>query len=308
MKFKDYYKILGVDRDAKPEEIKLAYRRLARKFHPDVSQEAHAEEQFKEVQEAYEVLKDSEKRAAYDQIGTNFHAGEDFRPPPDWHFEFGGGEFADLKGFSDFFESLFGAHGARGRPGGAPFAGRGQDQFVKLRINVQEAYAGTTRHITLSGVEAGRDGGVKEKQRTLNVRIPAGVTNGQQIRLSGQGGPGFGQGPAGDLFLEVEIAPDPRYRVDGRDIYVDLPVTPWEAALGQKITADTLGGRVDVTIPPGSQTGKKLRLRGRGLPGQPAGDQFLVVKIVTPPADSEAARALYREMQRAMPYNPRAPQ
>lgn len=305
MEFKDYYQTLGVKREEKPEAIKQAYRRLARKYHPDVSKEPDAEERFKEVQEAYEVLKDPEKRAAYDKFGANWKAGQDFRPPPDWepHFEYSTG-FEGADHFSEFFETLFG----RGRQSRTTrgFEMRGQDQFVRLAVGLEEAFTGTTREIRLSTLGLDDQGRQRPRERTLRVKIPAGVTSGQQIRLSGQGGPGMGDAGAGDLYIEITLQPHALYRVDGRDVSIDVPVTPWEAALGRTITVPTLAGNVDVKIPPGSQTNSKLRLRGRGLPGSPAGDQFVVLKMVTPPASDADTRALYEKMERELRYNPRA--
>ncbi len=315
MEFKDYYKTLGVERDAKPEEIKRAYRRLARKFHPDVSEEANAEDRFKEVQEAYEVLKDPEKRTAYDRFGANWKAGQDFRPPPDWQpdVEFAGGGYTDAGDFSDFFESLFGAAGQR-RSRRAPGHGhahghvrmKGEDLHTKVMIPLEDAYHGTTRSLSLQVPEVDANGHVTTRTRTLNVKIPKGVREGQRIRLAGQGGPGIGGAPAGDLYLEVLFEPNHTFRTDGRDVYVDLPVTPWEAALGRSVPVPTLGGTVDLKIPPGSQSGTKLRLKGRGLPGKPPGDQYVVLEVVAPKADTPEARALYERMEREMAFDPRA--
>lgn len=310
MKYKDYYRIMGVSRDAGQDEIKRAYRKLARKFHPDVSQEPHAEERFKEVNEAYEVLKDQEKRGAYDQLGTNWGAGDHFSPPPGWEtrFNFGDGGFtgADPHHFSDFFESLFGfgqrAPRERGRH--RVSRGRGSDQHARISITLEEAHDGTVKTVDLTSPDA--DDGLSRGSRRLKVRIPKGVTEGQQIRLSGQGASGLGGGPGGDLYLEVQLAPHSRYRTEGRDIYLDLPVAPWEVALGAKVAVPTLGGMVDLTIPPGSQSGQKLRLKGRGLPGDPPGDQYLVLQVITPRADTSAARELFERMKREMGFNPRA--
>ncbi|HKK14120.1 MAG TPA: DnaJ C-terminal domain-containing protein [Gammaproteobacteria bacterium] len=315
MEYKDYYGIMGVSKDASQDEIKRAYRKLARKYHPDVSKESDAEARFKEVNEAYEVLKDPEKRAAYDQLGSQWRQGQDFRPPPDWDagFEFTGGGFtgADQSRFSDFFESLFGAGGpfrgaghATGRRG--EFRRRGEDHHAKVLISVKDAYQGATRTLQLQVPEVDPRGHVGLRPRTLNVKIPRGVTAGQQIRLSGQGGPGTGGAPDGDLFLEVEFEPDPLFRVEHRDVYVTLPVTPWEAALGGTVAVPTLGGQVELKVPAGSQSGQKLRLKGRGLPAKAPGDQYAVLRIVTPPADNEARRALYERMAREMPFDPRA--
>jgi curved DNA-binding protein len=310
VQFKDYYQVMGVKRDATQDEIKRAYRKLARKYHPDVSKEPDAEVRFKEVGEAYEVLKDPEKRAAYDQLGANWKAGQDFRPPPDWDagFEFHGGGFsgADASRFSDFFESLFG----HGFPGGgtrhADFHAHGEDAHAKVLIDLEDAYQGATRTLTLQHTELGADGRPQVKQRTLNAHIPRGVRQGQFIRLAGQGGAGMGKGKAGDLYLEVEFRPHPFYHVEGRDVFLDLPVAPWEAALGATVKAPTPTGTVDLKIPAGSTGGRKLRLKGRGIPGATPGDFYVVLQIVLPPAESAAAKTAYREMEQALKFNPRA--
>ncbi|HET6725758.1 MAG TPA: DnaJ C-terminal domain-containing protein [Gammaproteobacteria bacterium] len=306
MEYKDYYKSLGVSRDANQDEIKRAYRKLARKYHPDVSKEENAEAQFKEVQEAYEVLKDPEKRQAYDQLGQNWREGQNFRQPPNWNqggFEFRGGGFtgADTGAFSDFFESLFGRgfRGAGGSGGGGFQQPRGEDQFARIEITLEEAYGGATRQIALENPAVDAQGQVAMKRRSLNVKIPAGVRDGQQIRLGGQGAVG------GDLYLEVGIQPHRLFKLDGRDVSLTVPVAPWEAALGAKVAVPTLGGEVTATIPAGAQSGQRLRLKGRGLPGKPAGDQYLVLKTVTPPADTDEARRLYQQMK-SLGFNPRA--
>ena len=306
MEFKDYYTIMGVARDATQDEIKRAYRKLARKYHPDVSKEPDAEARFKELGEAYEVLKDPEKRAAYDQLGANWKAGQEFRPPPDWDagFEFSGG-YADSGAFSDFFESLFGRSGA-GRPGGATFHARGEDHHARILIDLEDAYHGATRTISLHAPQLDGQGHVRIREHTLSVRIPKGVRQGQHIRLAGQGTPGLGGGPAGDLYLEVEFKPHRLYRVDGRDLYLDLPLAPWEAALGAKVKVPTPEGVVDLTVPAGSAAGRKLRLKGRGIPGNPAGDLYVELQIALPPAETEAAREFYRTMQQELAFNPRS--
>ena len=313
MRYKDYYAVMGVDRDASQDEIKRAYRKLARKFHPDVSKEPDAEARFKELGEAYEVLKDPEKRAAYDGLGTKWQAGQDFRPPPDWNegFEFHGGGFTEgsREQFSDFFDSLFG----RAAPGGG-FAGatrrefhaRGEDTYAKILIDLEDAYTGKTRSVTLEHTEAGPGGRPSVKTRTLNVSIPKGVRQGQHIRLAGQGSPGIGRGGRGDLFLEVEFRPHRFYRVEGTDVFVDLPVAPWEAALGATVKAPTPSGYVDLRIPPNSSSGRKLRLKDRGIPARQAGDLFVVVNVALPKADSEAAKNAYTEFARAFDFDPRA--
>jgi curved DNA-binding protein len=312
MEFKDYYDIMGVSRDATQDEIKRAYRKLARKYHPDVSKEPDAEARFKEVGEAYEVLKDPEKRAAYDQLGQRWQAGQDFTPPPDWEpdFSFTGGGYTDAEDFSEFFESLFGGGGPfrRARPGGAGgrAAFRGADRQSRLAITLEEAYRGGQRRVSLRVPEVDPQGRVHERTETLDVRIPAGIQEGQRVRLAGKGEPGMGGGPPGDLFLEIQFEPHPWLRVDGRDLYMDLPVTPWEAMLGRKVAVPTLGGTVDLQVPAGSQSGRRLRLKGRGLPGNPPGDQYVVLQIHAPPADSPEARELYEQMERRMPMNPRA--
>ncbi len=335
MRFKDYYQTLGVGREAEPDAIKRAYRRLARKFHPDVSTEPDAEERFKELGEAYEVLKDPDKRAAYDAFGADWQAGQEFRPPPDWpgDFAFSDGGFSDRGSpdggfsggdfsgrysggpasgeFSEFFESLFGRAAGRrsdrrARSGHPDPRIRGEDVHARVTIPVEDAYAGATRRLTLQAPELDGAGHVRPRTRTLEVRIPAGVTEGQRVRLAGQGGPGVGGAPAGDLYLEVALEPHPLYRVEGRDVYVEVPVAPWEAALGRTVTVPTLGGKVKLAIPAGSQSGARLRLAGRGLPGRPAGDQYAVLSIVLPSARSERARALFEQMEREIPFDPRA--
>lgn len=314
MEFKDYYQIMGVKKDATQDEIKRAYRKLARKYHPDVSKEADAEAKFKELGEAYEVLKDPEKRAAYDQLGSQYRAGQEFRPPPDWDagFEFRdfGGAEHDMGGFSDFFESLFGGAARRAQPGGArrtrEFRMRGEDRHAKVVVELEDSYRGATRSITLQVPEVTADGHVRTRARTLNVRIPKGVRQGQQIRLAGQGGSGVGGGPAGDLYLEIEFNPNSRYRVEGADVYMTLPVAPWEAALGATVKAPTPAGPVDLKIPPNSQGGQKLRLKGRGIPAREPGDFYVELRIALPRADNEQARQAYETMQREFAFNPRA--
>jgi curved DNA-binding protein len=316
MRYKDYYQVMGVARDASQDDIKRAYRKLARKYHPDVSKEKDAEEKFKELQEAHEVLKDPEKRAAYDQLGPDWRPGQDFRPPPDWGKGFehsrgpagaGGGDF------SDFFSELFGERspfGGASRAGHGPRSGRsfsapGQDHVARVEVDLEDAFRGGTRTIALRSPEMTADGHVVVKPRTLRVSIPAGVTEGQQIRLAGQGSPGIGGGPSGDLFLEVTIRQHPLFKVEGRDVTLTLPVAPWEAALGETVAVPTLGGSVDMKLPAGARAGQKLRLRSRGLPGNPAGDQFVLLKIVLPP-DSPQARRLFEQMKREVPFDPRA--
>ena len=315
MEYKDYYKILGVERGATQDEIKRAYRKLARTYHPDVNKEAGAEAKFKDAGEAYEVLKDPEKRAAYNELGANWKQGQDFRPPPNWDagFEFSGGGYtnADASQFSDFFEQMFGGmRGARagggGYSGSREFHAQGQDHHAKIEIDLADAFSGAKRAITLRMPEVDLQGHVVVKDRTLNVTIPKGAREGQHIRLAGQGAPGIGKGPAGDLYLEVRFAPDPLYRVEGKDITLDLPVAPWEAALGASVKVPTPAGLVMLKIPPNSTKGRTMRLKGRGLPGKPPGDFYAVLKIVLPPADTDKAKEVYKQMERELPFDPRA--
>lgn len=304
MKFRDYYEVLGVDRGASPDDIKRAYRRLARKYHPDVSKEPDAEERFKEVGEAYEVLKDEEKRAAYDRLGSRYKEGQDFEPPRDWHFEFDTGTHAGA--FSDFFENLFGggAGGGAGRRGA--YRSGGFNTFAQVEISLEDAYRGATRTIALERMDDEGGGGPSGRRvQQLRVKIPAGVTDGQQIRLAGQGAPGIGGGPPGDLFLNIRIQPHRWFRSEGRDVWLDLPVTPWEAALGQTVRVPTLGGPVDMKLPKGAGSGRQLRLKGKGLPGRPPGDQHVVVSVVAPPADTPEQEDLYRRLAESTPVNPR---
>lgn len=316
MEYKDYYATLGVERGASQDEIKRAYRKLARKYHPDVSSEPDAESKFQELQEAYEVLKDPEKRAAYDRLGEGWQQGQDFRPPPEWeqHFDFGGGGFTrgDASAFSDFFESLFGRAGGgfggfgRGGAGFEDVHARGQDQFARVELTLEEAYHGGQRPLTLESAAADAYGRIQGSPRTLNVRIPPGITESQQIRLKGQGGAGQGRAGRGDLYLEVVFRPHPLFRADGRDIHLELPIAPWEAALGATVPVPTLGGEVDTKIPAGAHSGQRLRLRGRGLPGTPAGDEYLHLRVVVPQPKGEADRQLFERMHQQMDFDPRA--
>jgi curved DNA-binding protein len=311
MEFKDYYEVMGLARDATQDEIKRAYRKLARKYHPDVSQEEQAEEHFKEVGEAYAVLKDPEKRAAYDQLGASWKTGQEFRPPPDWNegFEFSGSGAAGSEDgkFSDFFEAFFSQRRAGDdQTGRRAFHMRGEDRHARVAIDFRDSYTGAQRPITLRVPELTADQHVVTREKTLNIRIPRGIRDGQRIRLAGQGGPGIGAGKAGDLFLEIEFRQDKLYRIDGPDVYLSLPVAPWEAALGASLTVPMPSGNVKLTIPAGSGQGSKLRLKGIGLPGKQPGDLYVVLDVQLPPADSDTARELYEKMSEVMPFNPRA--
>jgi curved DNA-binding protein len=308
MKFTDYYKVLGVDRDATAGEIKKAYRKLASKFHPDVSKEADNEEKFKEIGEAYDVLKDTEKRVAYDQLGSQWKQGQDFRPPPDWDagFEFSEGVQGDGSTYSDFFESIFGrGHGGFGDQH-TEFHGRGQDHHARVLIDLEDAYTGAAREITLHAPEIDANGRVSTRERNLKVKIPKGVREAQHIRLAGQGMPGIGGGASGDLYLQIAFHSHNLYRVDGRDVYLELPVTPWEAALGAKLELPTPAGLVNLNIPAGSQSGRKMRLKGRGIPGSTVGDMFVTLRVVLPEANTDSARLLFQQMQEQLDFNPRA--
>ena len=308
MKFKDYYEIFGVPRTATQDEIKRVYRKLARKYHPDVSKDADAESRFKELGEAYAVLKDPEKRAVYDQMGSQWKPGQEFQPPPGWDagFEFSGSDFGSGDGVdhSDFFEALFGRH-ARGaqRPGRHA---RGQDHNAKVLIDLEDAYLGAQRSISLRVPVLDEQGHVVMRERKLDVSIPKGIRAGQHLRLVGQGAPGLGEGPAGDLYLEVGFNPHAQFRVDGRDVYLDLPLAPWEAALGCSLTIPTPKGLVQLSVPAGSAAGCRLRLKGKGIPGSPPGDLYAVMVIVLPPAVGDSEKDAYRAMAKAFNFDPRA--
>jgi curved DNA-binding protein len=318
MDFKDYYSALGVARDASDDDIRKAYRKLARKYHPDVSKEADAETKMRDVNEAKDVLSDKEKRAAYDQLADRVARGGSpdggFNPPPGWDegFEFRRGPAqgpADQADFSDFFSSIFG-NGARGGAGTggqrAPYREKGEDHHAAIEISLEDALHGAERQISLRAQEIDAQGRPHLVHRTLDVKIPAGVRPGQFIRLSGQGLPGHGGEAAGDLYLEVRIAPHKLYRIEGHDLYMTLPITPTEAALGAQVTVPTpAGGHVDVTVPKGARNGMKLRLKERGLPGKTPGHLYLLLEIALPPADTDAARAAYEQLAKAAPFNPR---
>lgn len=290
---KDYYKIMGVAPNASEQEIKTAYRRLARKYHPDLSKEANAEEQFKQMGEAYEILRDPAKRKEYDNYLKNKEFNQKAHYSSEstdrnYHYQSAGSEFD-----SDLFESLFG----HARYQHQPMAG--QDYQGKISISLEEAFQGTTKSVQIPG------NGPTDKPQTLNVKIPAGVKSGQQIRLSGQGAPGLNNGPRGDLYLTVEIMKHTLFDLKDSDIYLTLPITPWEAALGATIVIPTLAGKIDLKIPAGSQGGQKLRIKNRGLPGTTPGNQYVLLKMITPPAHTEEAQQLYKKMASTMPFNPR---
>jgi curved DNA-binding protein len=309
MKFKDYYETLGLVRKATQDDVKHAYRKLARKYHPDVSKIPDAEARFKEVGEAYAVLKDPEKRAAYDQMGSQWKTGQDFQPPQGWDagFEFSGGDFGAGPGgdHSDFFEALFGRQSSGGQRAHRP--AQGQDHHAKVLIDLADTYLGAQRSISLRMPVPDAQGRVTMQERTLDVSIPKGIRAGQHLRLAGLGGPGSGDGAAGDLYLEIVFKPDSQFRADGRDVYLNLPLAPWEAALGASVAVPTPDGPVQLTIPPGSVAGRQLRLKGRGIPGSPPGDLYAVLTITLPPADTEGAQEAYRAMAKAFDFDPRTP-
>ncbi len=322
VKYRDYYEILGIQRTAAQDEIQRVYRKLARKYHPDVNKSAGAEDKFKEINEAYEVLKDPEKRKMYDQLGPDWRSGQDFRPPPGWnvHYDFGGGgaqQWGGAGGFSDFFESLFGGAGGfrqaqrggagRGFGQGAVWRQAGADQETTIHISLEDAFRGGTRPIVLQTQAINPNGQIEVQEKRYDVKIPAGMLTGQKIRLPSQGGEGVGGGPRGDLYLKIEIEPHPVFTLKGRDLYMDVPVSPWEAVLGAEADINTLSGPVTLKIPAGTQSGRKMRLRGKGMPnpkGQP-GDLYATVVVRVPTNPSGRERELFEELKKISGFNPR---
>jgi curved DNA-binding protein len=307
MEFKDYYKVLGVERTASEDEIKKAFRRLARKHHPDINKAADASARMQELNEAYEVLRDKERRAAYDHVGQAAQNGQTFQPPPGWDsgFEFSGGPrgFDGAAEHSAFFEALF---GAAQRGGAAGHTARGRDHHAKIVVPLEDAFHGATREVTLHSPQVDAAGKVALHERRVQVGIPKGIRAGQQLRLAGQGSQGFGDAPRGDLYLEIDFAPHALWRVDDRDLYFTLPVAPWEAALGAAIAVPTPDGTVEMTVPAGSQSGRKLRMRGRGIPANPPGDLYVTLMVVLPPATDDKARSAYRRLAEDLAFDPRA--
>lgn len=336
VKYQDYYKTLGVSRDASQNEIHQAYRKLARKYHPDVNKSDEAEQKFKDISEAYEVLKDPEKRKKYDSLGQNWHGGDDFSPPPGWEefvggggrsggfgFGQGGGGFGNFGfdifgdrgsgsggGFSDFFETLFGGFGGVGGEtdfGARGWSQKGQDHEADVTINLEDAYFGGKKTLALQQQETDGQGRIHSRTRNFEVNIPAGITEGKRLRLGGQGGDGGGAGQRGDLYLRIHIAPHPRFRLKGSDIETDLSISPWEAALGTKVDVPIVGGKAAITIPPGTSSGKRLRLRGKGMKKKDGknGDLFAVIRIVVPEQLSQKERELFEELSKQSRFNPR---
>jgi len=322
VKYKDYYATLGVERNATEAAIKAAYRKLAHKYHPDVSKEPDAEEKFKEVAEAYKTLKDPEQRAAYDRLGTH-PAGEEFQPSRDWEREFnsagagaGFGTGAEDFDLSELFAQLRGGRaggrgargGARSGAGAAGMALPGQDFEIPIELSIENSFSGTELELNLRMPEYDAQGRLREVPKSVKVRIPKGATDGQRLRIPGKGGKGFGGGRDGDLYLDITLRPHPRFRVDGHDLYLDLPLAPWEAVLGAQVEIPTPGGAVRLRIPAGTQAGRQLRLPGRGLPqpGGGSGNLYALVQIVVPATQSDAERALYEQLKASSNFDPRA--
>jgi len=311
VEYKDYYKIMALKRDASQEDIKRSYRKLARKYHPDISNENNAEGKFKELAEAYEVLKDPKKRVAYDRLDPNLKSGQEFHTPPNWDsaYEFSSSQFSDINSadFSDFFAGLFGQRGRKeGTQQGGQFNARGQDSHAKAWIDLEDAFYGANRRINLQTQNVDNHGKVHTNNRVLNIKIPKGIKDGQQIRLAGQGQQGVGHGGNGDLYLQIHFNAHSFYRAEERDLHIQLPVAPWEVALGATVKLPTPTGEVDLKIPAGSNSGNKLRLKRRGIPGNPAGDIYVTLTVSVPPATSEQAKALYKDMAVQLAFNPRA--
>lgn len=306
MKYKDYYSILGVERSAGAEDIKKAYRKLARKYHPDVSKDPAGEEKFKEVAEAYETLKNPEKRAAYDQLGS-YQPGQDFRPPPDWGKQFGDSQFSfEDVDLADLFAGLAAGQHRAGR-GTGQIRMPGQDYEVTAQISLEEAYRGTEVELKLTVPEYDEKGLLHRVPRTFKVRIPKGATDGQRLRLAGRGGKGLNGGRDGNLYLNIALLPHPHFRVSGHDLYLDLPLAPWEAVLGGAVEVPTLGGPVRLKVPPNTHAGQQLRLSGRGLPKPNGneGDLFAIAQIVVPTVTSERERELFKQLAEGATFNPR---
>ena len=311
MEYQDYYKILGLERDATPDQIKQAYRKLARKYHPDVSKETDAEKRFKEIGEAYAVLKDPEKKSAYDQMGNNWSGGQGFNPPPNWDsgYEFRGNGWGDHANpdHSEFFESIFGRRAQQANQQSAQLNIPGEDHHAKIEIDLVDSYLGAQRSIGLKMPIRDDQGHLRMQERTLEVKIPKGIRSGKHLRLAGQGSPRFGNGKAGDLYLEIVIKPNPYFKVDGKDVTVELSLAPWEAALGATVDLPIPTGKVELNIPANTMAGKKLRLKGKGIPSQEPGDLYATIRLVTPPVTTDADKESYQAMAKSFAaFNPRA--
>ena len=313
MEYKDYYQTLDVARDAPADAIKKAFRKLARKYHPDVSREPDAGKRMAEINEANAVLSDPEKRAAYDQLGQH-QPGKDFRPPPGWDAGFEHAEHgrsaAEAAEFSDFFSEIFGTMGRngtqrRGRSANGAATYPGNDHHARVLLDLEDSYTGASRQITLRVPKLDAKGRVSLEERTLEVKIPAGIRAGQVIRLAGQGEPGIGNGKPGDLLLEVQFKPHARLSVEGRDLHLALPIAPWEAALGAEIPVELPGGAIRLRVPEGARAGKQLRVRGKGLPCDPPGDLYIDLRIVIPPTATPKARELYAALATESAFDPR---
>jgi curved DNA-binding protein len=310
MEFKDYYKILGVDSGADKQAIKTAYRKLARKYHPDVSDHHDAESQFQEVTEAYEVLKDKVKRAEYDELRLYGGAEKEFRPPPGWQSSGSTAGSHQQGDYSDFFSSMFGNSGSS-KAGGfnsrQPFSQRGQDIETELPIFLEDTLSEGSKTISFQLPHKDESGRITQVNKTLNVKIPPGVVDGERIRLKKQGAPGMGEGDNGDLYLRIRLVPHPLFDVEAHNLILTLPIAPWEAALGCKVTVPTLSGKIQLTIPANSQTGQRMRIKGRGLPGkQLQGDLFAVLKVVMPPSSSESIKEQWQQLAELSPFDPRS--
>ena len=307
MKFTDYYQVMGLSEDASQDEIKKTYRRLARKYHPDVSKAADAEERFKELGEAYEILKDPEKREQYDNLRKYSNAQGEFVPPSGWEFQGQGGgekfEAYEAGDFSEFIEAIFGRTGGFGPQ--AEFAVRGDDIHYRMRVTLHESFNGAMRNIIYQGIEPDSRGALRRKRRALNVKIPPGVVNGQQLRLRGKGNPGMGDAPYGDLYLEIELIHDEKIAVDGKDLTMVVPVAPWELVLGGDFEVETLGGPVKLKLKPNTELDKKLRLKGKGLPGRPPGDLYIELRVVMPQVNRDQDRDLFKQMKEQIDFEPR---
>lgn len=308
IQFQDYYEVLGVNRSASDKEIQRAYRKLARQYHPDINKSPDAEEKFKQINEAYEVLGDPEKRKKYDSLGADLKGGEEFTAPPEWEFYYSGGEPGDFTDFFKFFTGESRKFDTGEVPGGGLRVRRGSDQEAEIEVSLAEAFHGARKTVELEKIELGEDGRSVRIRKSYEVAIPKGVTTGTRIRLAGQGGKGTAGASSGDLFLRVRLKPDPRFHIQNHDLLSVVNVSPWEAALGAKVKVATVDGPVNMTLPSGTQSGQVLRLKGKGIPRQrgSAGDQLVTVRIVVPKSLSDRERMLFEELARESRFQPRS--